>query len=169
MSRLLFESRGGKSSSHPSQKGAQQALLFFCTLTPALSRPLPPSLIGRGRISAPVPSGASCPPKPHPRSLSTSWRGRAQRSAFFEFGTVARIYFPLSTKWRGGEASEGRTLRGLWGEDAPYPPSTAFLKSCPGPGSGPIQVPRMASAVALPCRVPLLLPLTSTVVPVPGT
>ena len=51
----------------------------------------------------------------------------------------------------------------------PYPPSTAFLKSSPGPGSLPIQVLRMASAVGLPGSVPLTLPATSTVVPVPGT
>src|SRR5204863_8509104 len=48
-------------------------------------------------------------------------------------------------------------------------PSTAFLKSAPGAGSGPIHVFRIASAVALPGNVPLVLPFTSTVVPWPGT
>src|SRR5436305_8496582 len=43
MSRLLFESRGGKSSSHPSQKGAQEALLFFWPeLPPPGTSPLSP-------------------------------------------------------------------------------------------------------------------------------
>src|SRR5258708_32148650 len=50
-----------------------------------------------------------------------------------------------------------------------FAPSTAFLKSSPGPGCEPSQVARMASEVALPGSVPLALPLTSTVVPVPGT
>src|SRR5437773_1246290 len=50
-----------------------------------------------------------------------------------------------------------------------YFPSTAFLKSSPGPGFGPIHVARIASAVGLPGSVPFALPLTSTVVPCPGT
>src|SRR3954447_21535855 len=58
MSGLLFELRGGKSSSHPSQKGAQEALLFFWVagappardLTPVPSPiALPPT--GRGGLS----------------------------------------------------------------------------------------------------------------------
>src|SRR4051812_32372837 len=59
---------------------------------------------GRGAL------GASCPPKPHPRSLSTPWRGRAHRSAFFEFGTIAQIGSPSprSGEGPGGEASKGR-------------------------------------------------------------
>src|SRR3954468_9055656 len=55
MSGLLFELRGGKSSSHPSQKGAQEALLFFWVagapptrnLTPPLSH-RPPTYRERG-------------------------------------------------------------------------------------------------------------------------
>ena len=32
---------------------------------------------GLPSVTTPLPSGVACPPKPHPRSLSTSWRGRA--------------------------------------------------------------------------------------------
>src|SRR2546428_7896585 len=46
-----------------------------------------------------------------------------------------------------------------------YLPRTAFLKSLPGPGFGPIHVARIASATFFPGSVPFTLPLTSTVVP----
>ena len=94
MEGLVFELRGGKSSSHPSQKGAPKRSFFFWVLA--------------------------------------GWSGRRASPA--------------------GEGSGGEATR----------PGTAFLKSAPGPGLGPIQVPRMASAVGLPGRVPLTLPLTST-------
>src|SRR5260370_40139377 len=47
-------------------------------------------------------------------------------------------------------------------------PSTACLKSLPGPGCAPIQVARMASDVGLPGSVAFVLPLTSTRVPWPA-
>ncbi|MFL6264055.1 MAG: ABC transporter substrate-binding protein [Thermoanaerobaculia bacterium] len=67
---------------------------------------------------ASLPSGASCPPKPHPRSLSTSWRGRAQRAKSSRFGKIAAATFPLSTPWRGGQGVRprraGRTGHPKW-------------------------------------------------------
>src|SRR5436305_264738 len=59
---------------------------------------------GDGGFSTSLPSGASYPPKPHPRSLSTSWRGRARRSTLFEFGKVAQIRSPSP---RSGEGARG--------------------------------------------------------------
>src|SRR2546423_14622410 len=46
-----------------------------------------------------------------------------------------------------------------------YFPSTAFLKSSPMAGFGPIHVATIASAVALPGIVPFTFPFTSTIVP----
>src|SRR5437867_3002768 len=63
----------------------------------------------------------------------------------------------------------GRRCREAADEGRCYRPNTAFLKSEPGPGFGPIHVARIASAVAFPGSVPLTLPFTLTVVPVPGT
>src|SRR3954467_2760827 len=56
-------------------------------------------------------SGAFCPPKPHPRSLSTAWRGRAQRSTLLDFAKSAHLGSPspLVEKGTGDEASKGRT------------------------------------------------------------
>ena len=69
---------------------------------------------GRGGSRGPLPSGAACPPKPHPRSLSTSWRGRAQRSKSSEIRQDRLSYVPPLhevERGPGGEASEGRQLQ----------------------------------------------------------
>src|SRR4029079_5446553 len=60
--------------------------------------------------------GPSCPPKPHPRSLSTSWRGRAQRLKLSRFGKMGSATFPPLhevERGPGGEASKGRKDRGV--------------------------------------------------------
>jgi tetratricopeptide (TPR) repeat protein len=86
-----------------------------------------------GSLQGSVELGAVCPSKPHPRSLSNSWRGRARgvsavsvREACAECSSSGteearrrcpssgeiRLYGPsLSTPWRGteGEASKGRS------------------------------------------------------------
>ncbi len=43
--------------------------------------------------------GVSCPPRPHPRPLSTAWRGGARVRKMSAIGR----FFPLSTQWRGGQ------------------------------------------------------------------
>src|SRR3954467_453451 len=48
-----------------------------------------------------LPSGTACPPKPHPRSLSTSWRGRAQRSALLDSGKPAHLGSPSPLRGEG--------------------------------------------------------------------
>src|SRR5688500_10692820 len=73
----------------------------------------------------------------------------------------ARLMWLTHTHPGQGECAEKK--------DRVYLPRIDFLKSAPGPGFGPIHVLRIASATALPPSVPLFLPATSTVVPVPGT
>src|SRR5436305_15134369 len=67
-------------------------------------------VLQRVGLQTSLPSGAACPPKPHPRSLSTSWRGRAQRSSLLDSGKPAHPGppSPLVEKGTGDEASEGR-------------------------------------------------------------
>lgn len=49
-----------------------------------------------------------------------------------------------------------------------HPPSSCFLNPSPGPGLGPIQALKSASANALPSIVPFAPPFTCTRVPSPG-
>lgn len=60
MASLVFFLRGGKSSSHPSQKGAHQALLFFCSLRwlGRVGRPCVPS--SRSRATPGGKNSRSC-------------------------------------------------------------------------------------------------------------
>ena len=101
--------------------------------------PLPALFAGRGRHEAKRSAGEG----PVPETPS---------SAFGTFSPAEK---------RGGEGLS------IWSRR--YFPSTAFLKSSPIAGFGPIQVETIASAVALPGSVPFSFPLTSTVVPLPGT
>src|ERR1700709_731662 len=134
--------RGGKSSSHPSQKRSAKRSFFFCPSGPRFWGSLPSE-----------PSPRPSPVLPH-REREKDTAPRSENLAFL----------PLLPVREGGRGREKRA-----GVMRAYPPSTAFLKSAPGPGSGPIQVPRTASEVALPSTVPFDLPLTWTSVPLPGT
>ena len=77
---------------------------------------------------------ATCPPNPHPRSLSTSWRGRALRS-----GTPPHQRALLSPR-RGteGEVSKGRPLR--------YTPGQKTVPEAPCPRDSRLAVPLAAPA-----------------------
>src|SRR5262249_37075456 len=57
-----------------------------------------------------LPSGTSCPPKPHPRSLSTSGEGGPREQASSILASLFGYVPPLHSVERGpgGEASEGR-------------------------------------------------------------
>ena len=80
-----------------------------------------------------LPSGAACPPKPHPRSLSTAWRGRAQRAPFSRFGKVVQLRSPspLVERGPGGEDSKGRPHQPRGWTDLPVESKMPVVKPAP--------------------------------------
>ena len=159
----------------PPKKGAHSAPSFFVRG------------MSDGGLQEPVEAGTAClrslTPGPSPGGRGGSPAGGMTIRNPLRTITSQGTKSPTSERYPLRQASplppgEGPGVRLRSDEDSetwnrldpgPHPPSSAFLKSWPGSGLGPIQVERMASPTGLPGSVPFALPLISTWVPSPGT